>query len=173
MPALPRFNIGGLRRISCARARGTLDPAHAPAVSGVKESNRFSDRGRPAAAPGRASGPAAANQSQKRHGDRQCHAMSVGQAVPGNQRRPRRWRVGLASAEFPEIDTALVRREEIQERLVVIIGHAEERHDGPVVPARRRQAALDQLAQIVAAHVAIQKQRVGVLPERVDAGDQS
>ena len=57
-------------------------------------------------------------------------------------------------AELPEIDGALVRRQEVHEPLVVRFRHAEQLQHGAVVPARRAQPETDELTQVVARDVA-------------------
>src|SRR5215216_3405321 len=95
-------------------------------------------------------------------------------AASGSRNRDARSRVntaGSAGAELTEINAAVVRREEIEEALVVARIDAEQVQHRAIVAAGRGQPAADQLPDVVPGDVARQKQRVDVIPELMGPGD--
>src|SRR5437762_9309257 len=81
----------------------------------------------------------------------------------------RRW---PRAAELAEVDAAVVRREEVQEALVLGPVHVKQREQHPVAARGCTQAAADDVTEIAARDVPVQKQRLHVAPEVVLARDE-
>src|SRR4026207_1808652 len=96
-----------------------------------------------------------------------------------NERGHRKWRIdralarGAAGAELAEVDVAAVRREKVEEPLVVGGRHPEHLQDSTIVPAGFEERLPDDGHDVRSRDIAIDEQRVNVLPERTTARGES
>src|SRR2546422_3571533 len=79
---------------------------------------------------------------------------------------------GLSETKLSEINAAIVCGEEVQQAFVVGPLDVEQRQQPPVAASRRSEAPAHGLTEVMAGNVAVQEERLHVIPEIVLAGDE-